>query len=579
MLKFVLLVGTIFFAAEVTNPHQVDRSPARIQALIVELGNDAFVVRERAEAQLLQIGLDAFPELRQAAKGDDVEIAQRSKRILSQFELIYRGKESESVRVMVDQYTQTSNIARKSQIVWFLTDMTEYPNGEGLRTLCRIARFDPEYTLRAEAVKCLIAAPPPTVSKRNEWFQTLRSVFDDRDDDELLRLVRDYAGLSVELTALREEAEKKADTLEMETGTPVDYPVPFTASPELRNRVMAFTDHLAAFQSKPENSSVQPGNRYDILLFHALAELQDGAGLIAERDRTLEAALAVRTQKMHSDNPFLLIDPLEATSFWDHLYVAARLMDGRWRFHWAERHLLLVIAEGSPVTKVRSYGLLWSIKRMCEQYQEAADYHRNCIELLESPDFQAEQDDIELKLDISFDDKLRECRANLDFCQAKLEAEAGNWQKAKTAIDHAFQNNPTMDSDMVILRYEISRHLDNLDENYRRETKNMIDGVLNDMENKFHRRDTDMSVPLMCNNSAWLLANTDGDFPIALTLIRIAVKAEPESPMYLDTMAHVYALGREYKKAVEIQKEAVRLAPEATALQLPLKRFRELAKD
>ena len=574
MLKFAFLLGTAIFVAEVTIPHQIDRSPARIQALISGLGNDVFVVRERAEAQLLRIGLDAFPELRQATKSDDVEIVQRARRVLSQFELIYRGKESESVRNTVEQYTQTSNIAQKTQILWNLTLQS---NGEGLRTLCRIARFDPEYTLRAEAVKCLIASPPSNASKRKEWFQTLRSVFGDRDDDELLRLVHDYAEIYIDLVALREEAEKKAEALEKETGTPAEYPVQFAAPPELQNRVREFTDHLAAFQTKPENSSVQPGNFFDILLFHALAELQDGVGLIAERDRTLEAALTVRTKKIHSDNPFLPIDPLEESSFGEHLFVASRLAAGRWRFHWAQRHLLLVITEGSPAMKVRAYDLMWFIHRMLEQHQEAAESHRRYIEMLESTEFQAERNALDFDEDI--DSKLREIRANLDFCLAKIEADAGNWQKAKEAVDRSLQNDPTKDTDTVILRYEISKHLDNLNENYRRETKALIDGALNQMETKFHRHDLDMSVALICNNAAWLLANTDGDFPIALALIRMAIKAEPESPMYLDTMAHVYALGKDYKKAVEVQKEAVRIAPEAVALQLPLKRFRELVKE
>ena len=565
MLKFALLLSAVIVTAEL---NQEDRSPTRIRSLIVDLGSDMFVVRERAEAQLLRIGIDAFAELKQATLSDDVEVSMRSKRILSRFEMIYRGKENESVRILVDEYAKESNVASKTQYLWILADPSECPNGEGLRTLCRVARFDLEHALRAEAVKCLIASPPPTPTKRKDWFQTLRTVFAEPGDDELLRLVGDYAALSIDIDILREGAEKKADAHEKETGTPIEYPVPFTVPEELRNRVLAFTDRLAAFQSKPENNTVQPGHLFDILLFHAMAELQDAVGLTAERDRTLEAALAIRTEKMRSDNPLFPVDPLDETSFSEHHYAAAHL-EMRSRFLWAERHLQLVIAEAPIVRKVEAHRLLWFSMQMRAQYREAIELHERCIEWLKSVEYTTKRNDS--------NSKIKEYQAARDFCLAKIEAEAGNWTEAKELIDRSLQNDP-IDCDAVILRYEVCKHLPDLDENERQRTKRYIDEVLNHTERKFQRREINMSVATMCNQMAWLLANTDGDFPTALALIRITIKAEPEVPTYLDTMAHVYALGKDYPKAVEVQKEAVRLAPEATSLRLALEHFRKQAK-
>ena len=566
MFQFFLLLCLPVFGADLSVSNPEDRSPTRIRALIADLGSDEFVVRERAEAQLLRIGVDAFVELKQASKSDDIEIVLRAKRILFQFEMIYRGKESESVRDLVDMYTQEQNVAQKTQYLWILADPTEYPDGEALRTLCRIVRFDAEYTLRAEAAKCLLASPPTTFSKRKDWFRTLRTVCDDRDDDDLLRLVRDYAGLYVDLDILREEAEEKAEAQEKETGTPIDSPVPFTAPEELRNRVRALTDRLAAFQLKPENSSVQPGHRFDILLFHALAELQDSAGLTAERDRTLDAALAVRTEKLRSEAPLLLNDPLDELPFSEH-FRAAFFLQRRYRFLWAERHLQLVVAEAPLMMKTRAYEALWLVKQLLMQYREAVDMHQRCIELLDTEEYRSKQNDAA--------GKVKDFLAAKDFCLAKVAAAAGNWQEAKEAIDRALKNNPT-ECDMVILRYEVSKHLNDLDENDRLQTKRLIAGVLNRIENDFPERNTHFGAASTGNEAAWLLANTDGDFDDALSLIRIAMKAEPESPLYLDTLAHVYALGKDYKKAVEVQKEAVRFAPEATSLRFALERFRKL---
>ena len=566
ILKFAMLLSWATLVAQLAVADTEDRSPTRIHALIADLGNDEFIVRERAEMQLLRIGLDAFAELKQATTNNDIEVAQRAKRLLSQFEMIYRGKEDESVRDMVDLYTREPNIAQKTLYLWVLADPTVYPNGEALRTLCRIARFDAEPTLRIETAKCLIASPPIALSKRKDWFRTLRAVFNERDDDELLRLVGDYAALYNDLDVFREEAEKKAETHEKETGTPVKYPVPFTVPEELRNRVQAFTDRLAAFQSTPENSNVQPGHRYDILLFHALAELQDAVGLVNERDRTLEAALAVRTEKMRSENPLLLTDPLDESSFSEHFHAAVYL-ERRHRFLRAERHLQLIIAEAPPAIKARAYEYLWFVKQMLARYREAIDLHQRCLELFETKEFRSRLNDADA------DAKLKDIQAAKDFCVAKVAADAGNWKEAKEAIDRSLQNNAT-ECDAVILRYEISKQLGDPDENERQHVKRLVNGVLQRTEQIFQQRNSDMIVATISNQAAWLLANTGGDFPAALSLIRIAVRAEPESPMYLDTLAHVYALGNDYKKAVEVQKEAVRLAPEAVPLQLALTRFR-----
>ncbi len=564
MFKIILLLSSAFFFAELAVSLSDDRSPTRIHALIADLGDDVFVVRERAETQLLRIGIDAFAELKQATKSDDVEIATRARRILSQFEQIYRGKENESVRDMVDLYTQEPNVAQKTQYLWILADPMEYPNGEALRTLCRIARFDTEYTLRAEAVKCLIASPPIAPTKRKDWFKTLRIVFADQSDDELLQLVGDYATLYGNLEVLREDAEKKAETQEKETGVLVEYPVPFTVSKELQTAVRSLTDRLAAFQTKPENSDVQPGHRFDILLFHALAELQDASGLVAERDRTLEAALAVRTEKMRSENPLFLIDPLDESSFSEHFH-AAVLLERRCRFLWAERHLRLVFAEAPVTMKIRAGETLWFVMQMLDRFRESIELHDSCLELVKSGEY---------KLNDS-DTKVKHFVAAKNFCLAKLAAADEDWQKVRESIDLSLKNDPT-DCDAVILRYEASKHLNNLDEQYKAETKRLIGDILNRTEQIFLQRSNNMGVAVLCNQAAWLLANTDGDFQTALTLIQITTKSEPESPMYLDTMAHVYALGKDYKKAGEVQKEAVRLAPEATTLRLSLERFRKL---
>src|SRR5262245_12006857 len=62
-------------------PAGVDR--AAIAALIQQLGDDDFEVREQASAKLVKLGSAAVPLLQRAARHDDVEIARRAEKCLA----------------------------------------------------------------------------------------------------------------------------------------------------------------------------------------------------------------------------------------------------------------------------------------------------------------------------------------------------------------------------------------------------------------------------------------------------------------------------------------------------------------
>ena len=73
------------------------------------------------------------------------------------------------------------------------------------------------------------------------------------------------------------------------------------------------------------------------------------------------------------------------------------------------------------------------------------------------------------------------------------------------------------------------------------------------------------------NNIAWIL-NKDKN-PIALNYSLRAVELSPKNPAIMDTLADSYANSGKLGKAIEIQKEAVALAPNAYDFRLSLARF------
>jgi HEAT repeat protein len=60
----------------------VEANRTKIQALIAELGDDSYLVRDRASADLVAMGVSAAPLLREALKDEDIEVARRAEKCL-----------------------------------------------------------------------------------------------------------------------------------------------------------------------------------------------------------------------------------------------------------------------------------------------------------------------------------------------------------------------------------------------------------------------------------------------------------------------------------------------------------------
>src|SRR5690242_20436457 len=81
------------------------RLQSRVERLITELGSDEYSVRRRAEEQLLQLGPEAFDELKAAENNPDLEIAERIRYIVLRMRITWiRPDDSPAVRRLLAQY-------------------------------------------------------------------------------------------------------------------------------------------------------------------------------------------------------------------------------------------------------------------------------------------------------------------------------------------------------------------------------------------------------------------------------------------------------------------------------------------
>ncbi|MDR2705346.1 MAG: hypothetical protein LBC02_06175 [Planctomycetaceae bacterium] len=572
----ILLLTTVVFGEETeisVNSTSVNDTPKpennKIQQLIQKLGDDSYVVRQRAEAQLLRIGVDAFAELQRAKNDKDIEIARRAERLLAQFENLFLALEDRSLYFWIAQYAFNTDITEKAGILWVLArPFYDAPNGEGLPTLCRVVRFDTEYSLRAEAVKCLMALPPSIPSKQRKWFRTIRDTLFNSGDDYLLQLVAEFARLRCELDDLKDATEKKSQNEAKQTKIPVNYPVTLNVDNSIRQRVLQLTDRIAEFQSKPENSAFQSGNMNDILLFYALAEIQDLAGLSVERDRSVQAALAVRTESLGNEHPLsALSDEDVKQPFYDH-FAVGRVLKQKFRLNWALRHFQLVSEESDNLLlKINANTHAAETSELLGHYSEATRYFDKVIEQVSSKEY--------AKMFNNMQQVSARYRADRLLCLARSAVEQEEWSKATEFVKQGLENNPS-EIDLLILGYQLS----DSDPAFREELKLKKDRALLQTERSIHIQSVEPErrpwfVAKTCNEAAWLLAGTDGDYVSALALIEAALKVEPEDCSWLDTLAHVYFLGKQYDKAVETQENVVRMAPESVIFRQSLERFRK----
>jgi len=78
-----------------------------------------------------------------------------------------------------------------------------------------------------------------------------------------------------------------------------------------------------------------------------------------------------------------------------------------------------------------------------------------------------------------------------------------------------------------------------------------------------------------CNQYAWLVANTEGDYEAAVRLSHRSVELMPKTASYLDTLGHCYYAIRDYANAVKYQSQAARREPHTRQIHRQLKLFQQ----
>jgi HEAT repeat protein len=159
-----------------------EQTVARINALIRQLGDDSFRVREAATRELTKLGRPAVPFLRAALKDQDIEISRRARKILDALKasVVYLledlGDSDPGIRKEAAEALEQLGAKAKEAIPALVQALKDRDEGVRDAVLMALLAIDPDN-------KALADVAPAKASVRGKYRKLLRRIKVEQDKD------------------------------------------------------------------------------------------------------------------------------------------------------------------------------------------------------------------------------------------------------------------------------------------------------------------------------------------------------------------------------------------------------------
>ena len=575
-------------AADVQPPDQ----EAKVAKLIEQLGAGEFAAREKAQADLAKIGLEAFDALNDAQHHDDVEIALRARYLVRAMQVRWHqdSDPAEVIRVLKD-YGEQTETERRSRIDR-LKNLVEL---QGLVALCRLARFETSEELskyaalkvmdylpelkddkvREEAGKKIVAGAGSGKRTSTGWLRTfaktlpdlaasipeweahikaeheLFTQFPDRTSREVVRdLYRFEVSLMQTLGREQDAVAVMRKTLGLLEGTAdqltelIDWLLDRKAWPVVQEVADRFPK---PFVDNPE-------------LMYRLAEAQDQEGRKEDAKQTAAKAVALRPDDVQ------------------HHFRLGILLQQRGLFTWAEnefRYLLAHVPEDSLIQIDVRYALSEMLHDIAQELS-AAEVAKGGVDLLAK---NAQARELPLRPQAGWISRMHYFYA-LDLM------EKGKMEEARKHLDEGAAADPT-DADVLIALYRWPNQTPEQQAGVRKLVTAATENFEKDME-KFKKGDDAPADPFSsekqeyataCNQYAWLVSNTFGDFDKAVRAshksVELRQELKREVGAYYDTLGRCYFAKGELDNAIKYQTQALKFDPHSGQMKRQLALFQK----
>jgi tetratricopeptide (TPR) repeat protein len=250
---------------------------------------------------------------------------------------------------------------------------------------------------------------------------------------------------------------------------------------------------------------------------------------------------------------------------------------------WAEREFRQII-KAAPAGSVLDFGARFLLSELLHDQlkeQEAAETLQPVCDLMD-------------KDEAAKDTCIRARRDNPDGVYARMHyfyacalIEQQKFAEVEARLNQAVAKDST-DADALIALYR----LPNQSDERKAKTKAMIDSTMTTFRQQLEQfkmaadgaqtgelqKTYNDVVAMMCNQIAWLVSNTYGDYNEAVKLSQRSLELRPDYPGYLDTLGRCYYAAGDFANAVKYQSQAVKLDQHSGQMRRQLEFFqKELA--
>jgi tetratricopeptide (TPR) repeat protein len=579
------------------------KADERVGRLIEQLGAEDFGLRERAQNELSQLGLEAYDALHAAQSHHDPEIALRARYLVRSMSVRwFADSDSPKVVAILKQYGDLPEEQRKDRI----DRLALLENGLGASPLIRLARFETiEPLAKYAALKILEMPPPADKAQQAELTKTIEAIIGNsrRPAASWLRLyAQTLADPAASLAAWNEATKAEHD---QSTKTPEKsskeivrdlYRVQvnllqrlgkndeavavirrtFTLLDGTPDQVQEVVDWLMNRQAWP--AALEALTQFDATvqenakLLYRLAAVYDKLEQPQKAEETAAKALALKPESLD-----------------DHILIGHMLEDSPGLARWAEaeyRHVLKSATPGSVTDfsvrfrlsehlhdRLQELAAAETLKPICDLMEKDATAKETCGRAQRDPD---------------------QVFARMHYMFACHFHEQGDTTQEREHLKKAIQADES-DADVLIAMYRLPE----ADEEWKTMTKGLIDTTvavfhkeIADRRASAEMADDEQSrqfgqyrLAHACNQYAWLVGNTYGDYEEAVKVSQEAVKISQEiadlKPSYagfLDTLGRCCYAAGDLEKAVEHQSQAARLNPDSGQIRRQLEFFKSEAQ-
>jgi tetratricopeptide (TPR) repeat protein len=597
-----------------------DPTSAEIGQWIAQLGSDRYVDRQRAQQELIRIGIRAFDLIQAAGSHADPEISSAAQYLVGQLEIPWATTDdSPEIRQFMHRFHEFSTENRLRRV----EALANVSNSDAINALCRVVRYDAsEYVSRTAAVAVLRPRNPrPTVDAdvlQRELGDSPRRgaawvrLYARQQQDPAATVEQWSEQLDTEVEQFRADgglsdggdAAASGDPLIAQGfGNPDVLTFDEEEQPEVTSRgiVVNLAWHLLNLQKEQDRADgamtalariveFDPGQFEDVSL-EMIDWLRDSQAwdnldtFLASYQRQIAttrrpqyaAAIARREQGNTDDAERLAQQALEVTVEDPRMRIsdARFFLQERHEWEWAEREYRgtfetdLIESQWSLYARVSLADMLHDI----EQHDRAA----------------AELELIETKLDENAESRSaynetrdavgllppKSLSAQRQYYLACHHHQQQDWDRERVHLQTAVEldaENP----DYLIAMYRVPES----DQAWRDDVLRRIEKLSRDLEARIN---TEPDSHDALNQWAWLVSNTEGDFEQAVRYSHRSIELMPErlSPAgCLDTLGRCYYAAGDLENAVKYQRQAVELQPSMMVMQRQLALFeKEWAED